>query len=214
MQKCCSLEPAKTKITPLDLTEGLWKPFGVSILLALAAAQVTMIPMFVDAYRGKISLGSFLWTPLIPILYFLVAQGIVSQITYGTKHRLICASFYKMLDGGFSGSHWTVRCGYSLLKWLSGKLGKYTELESAQELCHVARAYLISIGMVRDDGRGRWLRGSVQELNAFVKNSNFYRVDLDEPPCYDTYKRFSRECAEEGERLFKTREQVEFESWT
>ncbi|TDT88637.1 hypothetical protein EDC59_10538 [Pseudodesulfovibrio indicus] len=215
MQRCCSLELTNNTIRQVDLTKSLWNPLWVSILLSIVAAQITMIPMFVDVFLDRIGPESFLWTPIIPILYFVTAQSVVSQFMYGTKHRLICASFYKLMDGkNLSNPRGTVHLGYALLKWFSGKLGRCTQLESAQELCYVAMAYLINIGMVRDQGRGRWLRGAVQELNAFVRNPNFYRADLVFPPHYDTYKRFSRECAEEGGGLFRTREQVEFESWT
>ncbi|MUM78678.1 hypothetical protein GKC30_13640 [Pseudodesulfovibrio sp. F-1] len=208
-QKSYLLESNKNKITPLDLNKSFAKHLILSFSVSLIISIVSLLAMLVKYHN-------FVWVYiailLVAVCIFLPVQGLVSERLYGTKHRLLCGVFRNMLGSRSFKNEFLINRFYRGLKLLCRNLGKHAKLEEVYEICCVGRAFIVDAGMVRDHGNGRWLRGAVQELNSFVENSNFYKPDR--KPVYDTYKRLSRKWADDGERLFRTREQAEFESWT
>jgi hypothetical protein len=86
----------------------------------------------------------------------------------------------------------------------------YTSKEDIAEGCFVAKEYLILTRMVDEQAQRPWSKGAVEYLNSMISNPKFYS---EHPVHYSTYKRTSRELAEYGETLFRTEEDVYFETY-
>jgi len=205
------LESTKNEIAEMDLNQSLTKFYWLSIGLSLICPLAVLLPMLLnESLETWLFIASW-WIPIFAALYFLPAQAIVSERFFGTKHRLLAGSFKKLLEkDGFRNNFFVVGF-YAGLKCLCRNLGKHGIKENADELCNAGKAYLVKMGMVAGHGNGRWSRGAASELASFVDNPRFYEPGYKRP--YAALRRHSQKWADDGEKLFRTKEQAEFESW-
>lgn len=87
----------------------------------------------------------------------------------------------------------------------------YASVEDIAEGCFAVTKYLVLTGELKEQPQRKWTKKAINSLNAMISNPRFYSSG--EPVSDSTYKRTGRWLAEQGEALFRTKEDEYFETY-
>lgn len=197
MQECYAIKSMEGKPKAVDIDKGC-RELILCFYWSLFLSLVVVTPVLLDFFFKE---SSIWWLAVVPVVFAMnlfTVPTFYSDYKYGTKYRLFCSLFLKCIEQSRACTANFFRC----FQWSCGKLRQRVYREDLAELLFVGKAFLVQNGMIRNKGRGRWLRGAQTELNLFVKNKSFYRKDIEGDPSYDTMLRYSRGLADEGECFF------------
>lgn len=211
MQSLSVLQRNAGIVKVFDINRNCKMSLFMTLLVSLIISTVCNSPLLVNMFckSGHNLCYIACCVALTFVCNLIFAQAVVSS-AYGTKNRILCVILLQIIRNKKIAS-----LSLKIVTAISSKIGKHNSppnRESVAELCYVAKTCLVKMGMIGDEGRGRWARGAVPLLNAVVANPCFWG-EGNLPDSDDTYKRLGRKLADEGENLFRTKEDVFFETY-